>query len=59
MANQFEDDFFIPPGFPAFPNYPYYMDNDDLTLITTPKAEMNNIEFKGVHTFIENIEQLN
>lgn len=38
MSHQIEDDFFIPPGFPAFPNYPYYLDNDDLT-IGTIKAE--------------------
>lgn len=59
MANQFEDDFFIPPGFPAFPNYPYYMDNEDLILLASPPVEMNKIEIKGVHAFIENIEQLN
>lgn len=35
MEIHFEDDFFIPPGFPAFPNYPYYSEGEDIIISNT------------------------
>lgn len=58
MEGHFEDDFFIPPGFPAFPNYPYYSEGDVIVISnssTKPNVENWPENLKEGNESAENI----
>lgn len=59
MAYLFDDDFFIPPGFPAFPNYPYYTEADEILIDTIKKDQTKIIDIDYLKTDIKSLAKLN
>lgn len=59
MAYLFDDDFFIPPGFPAFPNYPYYTESDESLIVTIKKDQTKIIDLDSLKTDIKSLAKLN